>query len=383
MKTTIKSNVYDSSSKKFINALVSFDEGLITDISRDNHVSQDVIDYSEYYMIPGLVDVHTHGRNGHDFNYIDEEGCKDIRYCYARTGVTTLMATLASAELQSIKDSIAAINNSREETPGTATLAGIHLEGLYLNPLKRGAHAERLLRNLDPSEIKELIDMMYPLPVHVSAAFELDNGKEFLSSVKSMGATCGLAHSNATYDESMEFCELGLDSFTHTFNAMRSIHHREPGNIIASLMSEKAYSELICDGFHVSPVMVNVASRLKNHDKLVLITDSLEAAGCDDGKYMLGGMEVTVKNGLAINSEGTIAGSTLNLFDAMKNFMKFTSLPIEEVIPMATINPSRMVRIDKKVGSIEKGKSADFIIIDDLNEPSIVDVYSKGSRVVR
>ena len=161
------------------------------------------------------------------------------------------------------------------------------------------------------------------------------------------------------------------------------MHHREPGNIIASLMSEKAYSELICDGFHVSPVMVNVASRLKNHDKLVLITDSLEAAGCDDGKYMLGGMEVTVKNGLAINSEGTIAGSTLNLFDAMKNFMKFTSLPIEEVIPMATINPSRMVRIDKKVGSIEKGKSADFIIIDDLNEPSIVDVYSKGSRVVR
>ena len=166
------------------------------------------------------------------------------------------MATLASAPMESLDNSIRFIEENRTPEAGKATLAGVHLEGRYLNPKRRGAHATELLFPLDAEELEGLVRKMLPLPIHVSCAAELEGGEQFVKTAVRLGATVGMAHSDATWDEARKAVEWGVSSFTHTYNAMRPIHHREPGNMVASLMTDEAWTELICDGEHVHPAAV-------------------------------------------------------------------------------------------------------------------------------
>lgn len=373
--------IYDTDSRRFVRADVLIDDGRIARIEEEVDIleADEIVDCTGKYLIPGLVDVHTHGRAGYDFNTADEDAITKMRTSYAKAGTTTVMATLASAPTELLNASIKAISNSRIESEGRATVAGTHLEGRYLNIKRRGAHALSLLAELDADEVGALVDSMLPLPIHVSAAYELDDG-HFTEALLSRGVTLGLAHSDATYDEAMNFVTRGGRSFTHTFNAMRPMHHREPGNASAALLSD-AYSEIICDGEHVHPAMVQMLSRLKPDGKLVLITDSMEATGCEDGEYSIAGQRVYVVNGKAVNEEGALAGSTLDMFTALKNYMKFCSLTIEEAIPAATSNPASMVGIDNVCGSIKEGLRADIIILDSKTELSICDVYAAGGKV--
>lgn len=340
-----------------------------------------VVDCSGKYIMPGLVDVHTHGRGGYDFNTADESGVRAMRREYAKAGTTTIMATLASAAMGSLISSSEAINKNRAAEGGLASIAGIHLEGRYLNVKRRGAHAETLLAPLDADEAVGLVEHMLPLPVHVSAALELDCGEKFVKSLIKRGATVAVAHSDATYDESMAALDWGATAFTHTFNAMRPIHHREPGNMVASMLADNAYTELICDGEHVHPAMIELCAKAKDGDHLVLITDSMEASGCPDGEYSIAGMPVFVRNGKAVTSDGALAGSTLDLFTALVNFMRFTHRSLEEALPCATINPANEVGIGDIVGSLDNGKRADFIIINDKDNPVIESVYVNGDKI--
>ncbi len=384
MKTLFANGyVYLTESGTFEKKDILSDCGVIAKIGEniDRSEAEAVVDCGGKYILPGLVDIHTHGRGGHDFNFIDRDTVREMRKSYAKAGTTTVMATLASAEMDSLLNSAKIINENRTPESGLATLAGIHLEGRYLNPKRRGAHAENLLAPLKSDELEFLIGKMSPLPVHISSAFELEGGEEFLETAKKLGATCSLAHSDATYAEAVNAVEHGVTSFTHTYNAMRPIHHREPGNMIASLLCDKAYSEFICDGEHSHPAMIKLAYRAKPHDKIILITDSLEAAGCPDGEYSIAGLPVYVKNGRAVNSDGVLAGSTLDLFTAVKNFMKFTGAALEEVIPMATANPASMLGIGGSCGSIKVGLRADFIMTHDRENPSLDYVYVCGERV--
>lgn len=374
--------VYFSGKQTFERADVLVSNGRIeaVGLSLDAPAAAERIDCTGKYLIPGLVDVHTHGRGGYDFNTATEEDIAKMRRSYAECGTTTLMATLASAEMESLNESIEGIGKNRGVTPGLATVGGIHLEGRYLNPEKRGAHATELLHKPDGAELGKLIDKMMPLPVHVSAALELAD-EDFFDAALSRGATLGIAHSSATYDEAVSFVERGARSFTHTFNAMRPIHHREPGNAAASIMCGDAYSEIICDGEHVHPAMIDLLRRVKPKDKLVLITDSMEAAGCPDGEYAIAGQKVFVVNGKALNVEGALAGSTLNLFTALRNFMRFCGVTLEEALPAATENPAEMVGLSGSCGRIEAGLRADIIVLDSRDEPEIEDVYAAGNRV--
>ncbi len=340
-----------------------------------------VVDCEGKFILPGLVDAHTHGRAGFDFNTADDKDFDTIRTAYAKAGTTTFMATLASAPYDSLVESIHAINNNRAVTEGMATIGGIHLEGRYLNPKRRGAHAEELLAPLDTAELKSFLNMMMPLPCHISAAVEMEGGEEFVRTIVESGATCGLAHSDATYDEAIRATKWGVTSFTHTFNAMKPIHHREPGNISASLMTNTAYTEIICDGEHVSPVMIEMTRRLKPADRLVLITDSMEATGCPDGEYSIAGLPVIVKNGRAVNTDGALAGSTLDLWKALRNFMKFTGASLEDAIPCATSNPAAMVKLDKVCGSIRNGLRADFIMLDAKDAEAFESVWVAGKKI--
>jgi N-acetylglucosamine-6-phosphate deacetylase len=382
MTTIIKNgHVYDTVLKRFSEKDIEIRDGIIVSVRENIPCDGVTVDCTGKYVIPGLVDVHTHGRAGCDFNTADAAQCLYMRRKYAQAGTTTVMATLASAPMEAFLDSAEAVGKNRDETPGLCTIAGIHLEGRYLNPKRRGAHAPELLHAPDTEELDMLMDRMSPLPFHVSAAYELEGGEQFLLHALSRGATCGLAHTDATYGQAERYADLGVTSFTHTFNAMRGIHHREPGCAVASLMDDRVYTELICDGHHVHPAMIKLAAKLKDPDKLVLITDSLEAAGSPDGEYNIAGMPVTVKDGIALTPDGALAGSTLDLFSGLLNFMSFTGMELEQALPFATINPARMVRADGRCGSLSEGKRADFIIIDSRDKPEPGTVYCSGAPV--
>ncbi|MBR4184965.1 MAG: N-acetylglucosamine-6-phosphate deacetylase [Clostridia bacterium] len=384
MTTLFKNgSVYCTRERRFIKSDLLAKDGIVVDPAFAGPLPEDAgtVDCSGRYLLPGLVDVHTHGRSGFDFNDVDGEKVAALRKSYAKAGTTTLMATLASAEMSSLRSSIGWIGKNRASVPGMATLAGIHLEGRYLNPKRRGAHATELLFPLDPAELESLVTDMLPLPVHVSCAAELEGGEEFVKTAVRLGATVGMAHSDATWDEAKRAVEWGVTSFTHTFNAMRPIHHREPGNMIASLMTDGAWTELICDGEHSHPAMIALASRVKPKDKLVLITDSMEAAGMPDGEYGIAGLPVYVKNGRAVNAEGALAGSTLDLFRALCNFMRFTGRTLEDALPCATSNPAEMVGISSSCGSLAAGRRADIVMIADREHPEIESVWVLGEKL--
>lgn len=385
MKTVLFKNgsVYSDAERRFVRADLLSADGIVADPAYVGEIPEgaEVVDCSGRYLLPGLVDVHTHGRSGFDFNAVDADAVTALRKSYAKAGTTTLMATLASAAMDSLENSIRFIGENRTPEAGKATLAGVHLEGRYLNPKRRGAHATELLFPLDAKELEGLMMKMLPLPVHVSCAAEMEGGETFVKTAIRLGATVGMAHSDATWDEARRAVEWGVTSFTHTFNAMKPVHHREPGNAIASLMTDSAYTELICDGEHVHPAMIALASRAKPKDKLVLITDSMEAAAMPDGEYGIAGLPVIVKNGRAVNSDGALAGSTLDLFRGLTNFMKFTGRTLENALPCATSNPAKMVGIDDSCGSLAAGRRADIVMIADKENPAIESVWVLGEKL--
>lgn len=307
-------------------------------------------------LLPGLLDGHTHGRIGYDFDSADVEQMKQMKLDYARHGVTAVFATLASATVEQWLTAI-----ERMETSG---YEGIHLEGRYLNVKKKGAHAEHLLAPLNADELEQILKHLH-LPCHISAALELDADGSFAKKALEYGATLGLAHTCATAAEAKRALQNGAISFTHLYNAMPPLHHREGGAVAVALTSENCYGELIADGMHVCGDMLKLAYRCLGKDRVVLISDSMSATGCADGEYAIAGQPVVVKNGKATLYDGTLAGSTLNLFDGMCNLMRLADVPPADAIACATINPARMLGVDRYLGSIAVGKRADILAVDD------------------
>ena len=311
------------------------------------------IDAKGRLILPGLVDVHTHGRGGYDFTTATEDEMRRMKRDYARQGVTSLFPTLASASLSDWLRAIRAIE--------VCGFDGIHLEGRYLNPAKRGAHAADLLVPLRVEEL-ELVLSHVSIPCHLTAAFELDAGGAFAACAKRHGVTMGLGHTAASTEQTKTAMARGVISFTHLFNAMPPLHHREGGPICVALTGN-GYGELIADGMHVSPDVIRLAYRNLGA-RTVLITDSMEGTGCADGVYSIAGQSVTLKDGKALTSYGALAGSTLNLWDGVKNLMRFAEIPLADAIVCATEAPARMVGIFDRVGSIDIGKRADLLLIE-------------------
>ncbi len=353
------------------NCSVLIEDGKILSVGADCPVcaADEILDANGLFVLPGLVDVHTHGRAGFDFSTATREQMLLMKADYARRGVTSLFPTLASA---TVADWLRAISDIQ-----ACGYDGIHLEGRYLNPTKRGAHAPELLAPLDASELDRVLSAI-DLPCHLSAAFELDGDGSFSACAKQHGATMGLCHTAATALEAKLAIERGVTAFTHLFNAMPPLHHREGGAVSVGLTSD-AWVELIADGLHICPDMIALTWRCKSPDRVVLITDSMEATGCPDGEYAIAGQRVTVKNGRAETDDGALAGSTLNLWQGVKNLMQFASVPLEDAIACATLNPARMVGIDKTVGSITPDRRADLLLVDE--NLCIREVFAAGERI--
>lgn len=364
-------NIYDTPLSAFFLGSLTAEDGVITSVSFSGPPSKDAP-----CLIPGLVDVHTHGRSGYDFISASPDELSVLRREYAAVGTTTVIPSLATATFERWLEA-----SSRIKAAG---FRGIHFEGRYLNPLRRGAHDPALLSPLDLGELALLLQRMRggdePFAIHFTVAPELENGRAFIEAAVAGGATVSAGHTDATYEQATASLDWGVTAFTHTFNAMSPIHHRKPGAVTASLLSD-AYSEFICDGIHIAPAVIRLAWRAKEHSRFCLITDSMMAAGFGDGDFTLGGLKARVRGGVALCDDGTIAGSTADLYHCMLNLRDFAGASFEQAVACATINPARELGIDGVCASLEAGRGADICVIAP-DTRTLVNVYANGEKIV-
>ena len=375
--------IYDTERRDFFRGGLLIADGIIEAIvpEGENTPTHDCeINAEGKMLLPGLIDVHTHGRAGYDFNTADQSGMLHMAQSYMASGVTTLMPTLASAPFEDLCKASDWITSLAATEQGSC-FAGVHLEGRFLNPAKRGAHAAELLAALDAGELKELLQHM-PTPCHISAAWELDTDGSFTDVAKTHGATMGLAHTCADTAQALAAIDRGVVSFSHLFNAMPALHHRAGGAACVALTTPQTYAELICDGLHICPEMVKMAYLCKGDERLVLISDSMEATDGADGEYSIAGMKVIVKDGKALTTDGALAGSTLNLLDGVKNLAKFADISFANALRCATYTPACMLGIADKVGSLEKGKQADILIAEDQQGEITLCTVLKNGHIV-
>jgi len=318
-----------------------------------------VLDAAGRYLAPGFIDMHVHGGGGADFMDAKPEAIRTITAFHAAHGTTTLLAAIIPAPMDRMRQAMAAVAEVTE--PG---IAGLYLEGPFVSRAKKGAFNPRWLRSPSVRTFRKLVEGHQNLVKVVTFAPERPKADQLLANILAIGALPAIGHTAATYEQAMDALAHGARHFTHLGNAMSDLHHREPGAVGAALDSD-AYVELICDGIHLHPAFVRLIAEVKGYERICLITDAIAAAGLPDGEFALGDLPVFVHQGIARLSNGTLAGSTLTMNRAVKNFMKFTGCSLPEAVRCATLNPARLLGIDERKGSLGVGKDADLVIFDD------------------
>lgn len=346
---------------KFEKLAVETDGAEIISVSKD--AGGEGVDLSGKYLIPGLVDMHTHGAVGTDTMDEDFDFHKWQKYLLSY-GVTTFFPTTVSAHDDVIK-------RTMQKLASIDGVSGINLEGPYINADKRGAHDIDTIRPADFDEFSKYQNLSGNKIKITTIAPEIDGNIEFIRKA-SKTLKVALGHSSADYDSACKGINAGATQLTHTFNAMNPFTHREPNMVGAALETENVFCEVISDGIHLHPSTVRTLFKILGDERMVLISDSMAATGLADGEYMLGSMHVTVKNSVARTDDGAIAGSTKNLMQMVRSAISF-GIPLESAVKCASLNPAKSVGIDNKYGSITVGKTADFVICDkDLNIFAVV-----------
>ena len=317
------------------------------------------IDAEGCYLIPGLIDVHTHGAVGRDFSDGSAEGMEKMSRYYAATGVTSFCATTMTLSESSLISAMQCICHYQRPANG-ARCAGINLEGPFLSYEKRGAQAAENLHAPDLSMYRRLDESSGGMVKLISVAPEIPGAMEF---IREVSKTCAVsvAHSTASYDTAMEAFRSGATQVTHLFNGMNPLHHRDPA-IVGAASDCSAYAELICDGLHIHPAVIRIVFRLFK-EKTLLISDSIRCAGMPDANYELGGQPIEAHDSRATLLNGTLAGSCISLLKAVQNVICFGISP-EDAIRAATEAPARAIGIYNSFGSVELGKYSDMLILD-------------------
>jgi len=318
-------------------------------------------------VLPGFIDMHIHGAGGSDAMDGTVEAVAHMAAFLPKEGTTSFLPTTMTQSPESIEQALEALHqySQSDNTPGTADVIGVHLEGPFVNPSKAGAQPVQYIINPDAELFKKWYELSGQTIKQVTLAPEEPGGKELVELLNKEGIISSIGHTGATYQETMEAISLGVSQATHLFNQMTGLHHRDIGAAGASLMNENIYAELIVDGIHVSPEMVELSLKLKGIDRTILITDAMRAKGLSDGKYDLGGQDVFVKGKEARLEDGALAGSILKMNDAVKNIITYTGCSLRDAVQMAAVNPAKQLNIYDRKGSIAAGKDADIVILDD------------------
>ncbi len=349
-------------------------EGIV-DVS-EIPASAEVYDACGNYVAPGLVDIHIHGYVNADVSDGSSDGIRAIAEGIAKNGVTSFLPTTMTVSLPEIDAALDSVRAVKEESKSWngAEIIGVHAEGPFINPSKKGAQAEENILKPDAEYLIKNQDIIRS----VTLAPEMDTDHECIKRVaKETNIVISMGHTDAKFEEAMSAVADGVSHSTHLYNAMSPMHHRKPG-VVSAIFSSNVSTELIADTFHIHPGLFGMVASIKK-DKLVLITDCTRAGGMPDGEYSLGGQPIFLKGIQCLLADGTIAGSVLKLNNAVKNVLDATDLDVPTVVSMATINAAKAIREDHRIGSLENGKDADIIIAD--GNFNIIRTV-KGGRVI-
>ncbi|MER7310732.1 MULTISPECIES: N-acetylglucosamine-6-phosphate deacetylase [Streptomyces] len=335
------------------------------------------VDLRGHWVVPGFVDMHNHGGGGASFATGTAEDVLTGVRTHRAHGSTTVVASTVTGDL----DFLARQAGMLSELVEQGELAGIHFEGPFISPCRKGAHSEALLRDPDPAEVRKLVDAARGTAKMVTLATELPGGIESVRLLAEHGVIAAVGHTDATYEQTVAAIEAGATVATHLFNAMPALGHRAPGPIAALLEDERVTVELINDGTHLHPAALELAYHHAGAGRVALITDAMDAAGSADGDYLLGPLGVVVKDGVArLVDGGSIAGSTLTLDTAFRRAVTVDKIPVEDVVRSISANPARLLGLDDRVGSLEPGKDADLVVLDE--DFTLKGVMRRGAWIV-
>jgi N-acetylglucosamine-6-phosphate deacetylase len=338
-----------------------------------------IVDGGGRLLAPGLIDIHVHGGGGFDLMSDDPDQIRGYARWIASRGVTSFLVSTSGRDHADIVRRLRAVAPAIGAVPGGARALGFHLEGPYINPVRKGAFPPAWLRAPSADEYRELFEASGGNVRQVTLAPELPGADALIDAVLASGATAAIGHTDATYHEAMRAIERGCTHVTHTFNAMRPFGHRDPG-VLGATMTTDVTAELIGDGAHVDYAAARVLLRAKGARHVALITDGMPLAGTPDGDGHWEGQRIRVDGGKAVRvSDGTIIGGVITLDQTMRNALAHLGVAPYDAVAMASAVPARALRLDRRYGSLEAGCAADFVLLDDALE--VVETWVAGLRV--
>jgi len=353
------------------NGTVVIEQGKISHVCERDQANQllgqlnltefQIIDAKGSYVAPGLIDIHIHGCSGVELMDGTQEAISTMARYLASRGTTAFLPTTVTASPEKTRV-IAELAASYETKPGEAAFLGIHLEGPYINESKKGAQFGTAIRTPDFTEMEHLYQILGEKMRLVTIAPEIPDGLKAVDWLVDRNIAVSAGHTDAAYEEAVAGFEHGISQVTHLFNGMSGLHHREPGTVGAALTTSKVWVQLIADLVHVHPGAIQLVLAAKAADKIILISDAIQATGLPDGKYVLGDLPVFVTDGIARLKEGNLAGSTLNLLQAVRNMIEVCGVSLPAAFRMASKNPAESIGIYSK-GWIQAGYDGDAIIL--------------------
>ncbi|MDF2681595.1 MAG: N-acetylglucosamine-6-phosphate deacetylase [Brevibacillus sp.] len=340
-----------------------------------------VMEVTDGWITPGFIDIHMHGIDGHDTMDGTPESLQAISRALTRFGVTTFLATTMTAPYSQLETALQNIaQNNREGMPG-AQVAGIHLEGPWINPRYKGAQKEENIMPPKLDAVRHLYELADGLIKVVTIAPEQPEALEAIAWLEERGVIVSAGHTGATFAQAADAVEAGVRHFTHCFNAMTGLHHREPGVVGAAMYHEQLSTELIADGIHVHPAVMSILYRIKTAGRLALVSDSMRAAAMGEGTYDLGGQEVHVHGAEAKLADGTLAGSILTLNRAVGNMVTLSGVPLPEAVEMASQTPATILGLADHKGRLAAGYDADIVVLGKTFE--VKNTFVAGKEVYR
>nr|WP_318473243.1 N-acetylglucosamine-6-phosphate deacetylase [Photobacterium leiognathi] len=346
------------------NQYVIVNDRKIEAITETKPLDCDVTELEGQTLVPGFIDIHIHGRAGADVMDATPQALQTIADALPKTGVVAWVGTTVTAPWQDIINALQQVREFCQQPKQVgAKLLGSFLEGPYFTEAYRGSHPTQYLQAPSIAALAELKEVAGDSLIRVALAPEYQGSDEAIQWLTSQGIKTSIAHTSANFEQVTTAHQHGADCGVHLFNGMSGLHHREPGCAGAVLFHDMLV-ELIADGIHVHPVMMQLAYRMKGYQQLALITDCMRAGGLSDGKYQLGAQMITVTNGEARTDDGSLAGSTCSLDQALRNMIMLAGVPEWEAVQMATSVPAKYVGIDDKLGFIKPGYNASFALLD-------------------
>ena len=314
-------------------------------------------------LLPGFIDLHVHGAMGHELMDASPSGLEEMARFYASHGVTAFLATTWTASRDAIRKALELVEEMQGPIQNGATLLGVHLEGPYLHPSRCGAQDVNLIRRAEREEALEFLESGVIRLLALAPEFE--ENLWLIDECVKRGVTVSAAHTTATYEQMQTAATRGVTQVTHTFNAMQGLGHREPGTVGAALTIPQISCELIADNIHVHPAVQKILVDVKTPAGIILITDAVRAAGLPEGEYMLDDRSVNIRDGAVRLGDGTLAGSILTMERALQNLCAATGRPLEELWVTSSLNAARAIGISSHKGSLEVGKDADLVLLDE------------------